>query len=99
MDVDDLDQQHQDGLHMASLGGSWLAVVAGFGGMRDHGGELRFRPRIPERWVTLCSTCGGGGATSASRSTPTDATYTARAAARRLAHYGEATSRRQWTHR
>jgi alpha,alpha-trehalose phosphorylase len=32
---------------MASLAGSWIAAVAGFGGMRNHGGELRFRPRLP----------------------------------------------------
>jgi alpha,alpha-trehalose phosphorylase len=25
-----------------------MSVVAGFGGMRDHGGELTFKPRLPE---------------------------------------------------
>jgi alpha,alpha-trehalose phosphorylase len=35
-----------DGLHIASLAGAWIAVVMGFGGMRDHGG-LSFSPRLP----------------------------------------------------
>ena len=47
MDLGDLEHNTRDGLHMASLAGSWLAAVAGFGGMRDHGGELSFRPRLP----------------------------------------------------
>ena len=47
MDLDDLEHNTRDGLHMASLAGSWWAAVAGFGGMRSHGGELSFRPRLP----------------------------------------------------
>jgi alpha,alpha-trehalose phosphorylase len=47
MDLSDLEHNTRDGLHMASLAGSWIAAVAGFGGMRDHGGELSFRPRLP----------------------------------------------------
>jgi alpha,alpha-trehalose phosphorylase len=37
-----------DGIHLAAAAGSWLAVVAGFGGMRDHGETLCFEPRLPE---------------------------------------------------
>jgi alpha,alpha-trehalose phosphorylase len=47
MDLSDLEHNTRDGLHMASLAGSWIAAVAGFGGMRDHGGQLSFRPRLP----------------------------------------------------
>jgi len=47
MDLGDLEHNTRDGLHMASLAGSWIAAVAGFGGMRNHGGELSFRPRLP----------------------------------------------------
>ena len=36
-----------DGLHIASLAGTWIAVVAGFGGMRDHGDRLLLRPSAP----------------------------------------------------
>jgi alpha,alpha-trehalose phosphorylase len=47
VDIDDLAHNTRDGLHIASLAGSWLSAVAGFGGLRDHGGELSFAPRIP----------------------------------------------------
>jgi alpha,alpha-trehalose phosphorylase len=47
MDLDDLEHNTRDGLHMASLAGSWLAAVAGFGGFRDHGGRFSFDPRLP----------------------------------------------------
>ena len=30
-----------DGIHIASCGGTWLALVAGFGGLRDYDGEAR----------------------------------------------------------
>ena len=42
-----------DGLHIASTGGVWGALVQGFGGMRDHGGALSFDPRLPESWDSL----------------------------------------------
>ncbi|SFQ31553.1 alpha,alpha-trehalose phosphorylase [Amycolatopsis arida] len=46
-DLHDLHSNVRNGLHMASLAGAWIATVAGFGGMRDHGGKLTFAPRIP----------------------------------------------------
>jgi alpha,alpha-trehalose phosphorylase len=42
-----------DGIHIASAGGAWLALVAGFGGLRDSDGEVHFRPRLPESWDRL----------------------------------------------
>jgi alpha,alpha-trehalose phosphorylase len=48
MDLYNLEHNTRDGLHIASLAGTWIALVAGFGGMRDHGGRLAFRPRLPE---------------------------------------------------
>jgi alpha,alpha-trehalose phosphorylase len=42
-----------DGIHIASCGGTWLALVAGFGGLRDSDGEVHFRPRLPEGWTRL----------------------------------------------
>ena len=47
MDLHDLEHNTRDGLHIASLAGSWLALVAGFGGFRDHDGRLTFAPRLP----------------------------------------------------
>ncbi|MFF0895792.1 glycoside hydrolase family 65 protein [Streptomyces sp. NPDC003278] len=49
MDLADLEHNTRDGLHIASLAGTWMALVAGFGGMRQDGEGLRFTPRLPER--------------------------------------------------
>lgn len=47
MDLDDLEHNVRDGVHMGSLAGAWLAVVAGLGGMRHHEDLLSFAPRLP----------------------------------------------------
>jgi alpha,alpha-trehalose phosphorylase len=47
MDLADLEHNTRDGVHIASLAGAWIAVVAGLGGMRDHDGRLTFGPRLP----------------------------------------------------
>ncbi|MFH8795850.1 glycoside hydrolase family 65 protein [Streptomyces sp. NPDC017941] len=49
MDLNDLENNTRDGLHIASLAGTWTALVAGFGGMRRRGETLEFTPRLPER--------------------------------------------------
>jgi alpha,alpha-trehalose phosphorylase len=49
MDLHDLHQNARDGVHVASLSGSWIALVAGLGGMRDFNGQLSFAPRLPSR--------------------------------------------------
>jgi alpha,alpha-trehalose phosphorylase len=48
MDLRDLEHNTRDGVHMASLAGTWLALVAGLGGMRDHDGVLSFDPALPD---------------------------------------------------
>ena len=53
IDLDDLEHNTRDGLHIASLAGAWIVAVAGFGGMRDHDGSLSFAPRLPERLSRL----------------------------------------------
>ncbi|MEU0676496.1 glycosyl hydrolase family 65 protein [Streptomyces sp. NPDC006172] len=53
MDLENLQQNTRDGLHIASLAGTWTALVAGFGGLRRHGDTLRFAPRLPERFSRL----------------------------------------------
>jgi len=47
MDLEDLEHNTRDGVHVASLAGAWLGLVCGFGGMRDHEGNLSFAPRLP----------------------------------------------------
>lgn len=53
MDLRDTEHNSRDGLHIASLAGGWLALVAGFGGMRDMGEQLTFRPQLPPGWQGL----------------------------------------------
>lgn len=53
VDLADLHANTVDGLHIASAGGVWATLVNGFGGMRDHGGRLRFDPRLPDAWDAL----------------------------------------------
>ncbi len=53
MDLNDLEHNTRDGVHIAALAGAWLAAVAGFGGMRDHDGKLTFAPRLPPRLERL----------------------------------------------
>jgi len=49
MDLDDVDHNTRDGLHMASLASVWTGLVAGFGGMRVTAtGSLSFSPRLPQ---------------------------------------------------
>jgi len=47
MDLRDVEHNTSDGVHMASLAGAWMALVAGFGGMRAGAGSLAFSPRLP----------------------------------------------------
>ena len=54
VDLLDLHGNTADGIHIASCGGTWLALVAGFGGLRDSDGEVRFSPRLPAEWERLC---------------------------------------------
>jgi alpha,alpha-trehalose phosphorylase len=52
-DLQNLHKNSGYGLHIASLAGAWTVAVAGFGGLRDHDGELTFAPRLPERLERL----------------------------------------------
>jgi alpha,alpha-trehalose phosphorylase len=47
LDLEDLEHNTRDGIHIASVAGAWIAAVCGFGGMRDYGGKLSFSPRLP----------------------------------------------------
>ncbi|MBV0895544.1 glycoside hydrolase family 65 protein [Microbacterium sp. NC79] len=53
VDLADLHHNAADGVHVASAGGVWTALVSGFGGMRDHRGALTFDPRLPITWPEL----------------------------------------------
>jgi len=53
VDLANLHKNTPDGVHVASAGGVWSALVSGFGGMRDHDGVLTFDPRLPASWPQL----------------------------------------------
>jgi alpha,alpha-trehalose phosphorylase len=45
MDLADVGGNVRDGAHIASIGGTWMAIVYGLAGMRDYGGRISFNPR------------------------------------------------------
>ena len=53
MDLADVAQNTDQGIHIASTGGVWMALVYGFGGLRDHDGEICLDPALPEEWGRL----------------------------------------------
>ncbi len=50
LDLDDYNNDTEDGLHITSMGGTWMAFVMGFGGMRAQDGKLIFNPFLPNNW-------------------------------------------------
>ncbi len=53
LDLDDYNKEVAEGLHITSMGGTWLSIVEGFGGMRIRNGVLSFNPLIPEQWKSF----------------------------------------------
>jgi alpha,alpha-trehalose phosphorylase len=53
IDLRDLAFNTRDGIHLAALAGTWLAAVAGFGGMRDFDHQLSFAPQLASRLTRL----------------------------------------------
>jgi maltose phosphorylase len=49
LDLDNINHDTSDGLHITSMSGSWLAIAKGFAGMRTVDG-LSFAPFLPECW-------------------------------------------------
>ena len=63
VDLKDLHENTREGLHIGSLAGTWLALVAGFGGLRERPDGPAFDPHLPEgisrlafrlRWHGVC---------------------------------------------
>jgi alpha,alpha-trehalose phosphorylase len=90
LDLDDLEHNTRDGLHIASLAGAWIAAVAGFGGMRDHDGSLRFTPRLAGDLTRLTFRLCFRGRRLLIDVQPKHATYSLRqGASLEICHYGE----------
>ena len=50
LDLDNYNNDTEDGLHITSMSGGWLAIVQGFAGMRTADEQLVFRPFCPAGW-------------------------------------------------
>jgi len=50
LDLDDYNHEADEGLHITSMAGTWMAVVEGFGGKRVKDGVLSLDPMIPKNW-------------------------------------------------
>ena len=48
LDLDDYNENAYQGVHTACMGGTWLALVQGFAGMRMFDGKLYFHPHLPD---------------------------------------------------
>ncbi|MFL6241198.1 MAG: glycoside hydrolase family 65 protein [Actinomycetes bacterium] len=90
VDLRDLKHNTRDGLHMASLAGAWIALVTGFGGMRDHV-SLTFAPRLPPGLTRLKFNVIHRGVCLSVDVLPDQATYTWKTGGRplRMSHHGE----------
>jgi trehalose/maltose hydrolase-like predicted phosphorylase len=53
IDLDDLTGTTAGGLHLATMGGVWQALVFGFAGIRPRGDALEVDPRLPDEWRAL----------------------------------------------
>lgn len=61
LDLRDFEKNTRDGLHLASLAGTWIGLVEGLGGMRVSGATLRFTPRLPDGLTRLSFSLGFRG--------------------------------------
>ena len=61
-DLHNVQHNVHDGIHIASQAGTWLALVCGFGGLRNRGGVLHFRPQLPPGLEALGFRCRADGA-------------------------------------
>ena len=50
LDLDNYNNDTEDGLHITSMTGSWLAIVQGFAQMKTDHESLRFAPFLPKTW-------------------------------------------------
>ncbi|KNG79534.1 glycoside hydrolase family 65 protein [Mycoplasma sp. HU2014] len=50
LDLDNYNNDTDDGLHITSMTGSYLAIIEGFGGMIIRDGVPHFSPKLPQQW-------------------------------------------------
>jgi alpha,alpha-trehalose phosphorylase len=75
IDLADLGRNVRDGVHVASIGGTWMALVYGFAGMRDYDGRISFDPQLPSDWTRLAFPLQVRGQSLFCEFTPGEARY------------------------
>ncbi|HEY5629353.1 MAG TPA: beta-phosphoglucomutase, partial [Candidatus Limnocylindrales bacterium] len=91
MDLDDVNGNTRDGVHIAAMAGTWVSVVNGFAGLRDDDGRLSFAPRLPDAWHRLAFRLRVGTSRLRIAITPVEATYAVESGPPvELRHFGEA---------
>ncbi len=53
LDLDDYNNDTEDGLHITSMAGTWLAIVKGFGGMKIDDDGMSLSPKLPPQWDSM----------------------------------------------
>ncbi len=61
LDLDNYNRNTREGLHITSIAMAWANIVYGFAGLRSDGEQLRFAPRLPDRWEGLRFSIGYRG--------------------------------------
>lgn len=54
MDIANISGNVDHGLHLASMGGIWMGVIYGAGGMRERDGVLHFNPKLNHSITKIC---------------------------------------------
>ena len=50
LDLDDYNKEIKQGLHITSMGGSWMSIVEGFAGLKVKNDKIYFDTKIPKKW-------------------------------------------------
>ena len=50
LDLDDYNKEIKQGLHITSMGGSWMSIVEGFAGLKIKNDKIYFDTKIPKKW-------------------------------------------------
>ena len=53
LDLDDYNQELDEGLHITSMAGTWLAIIEGFAGMKINDDTIYFKNNLPDKWKSL----------------------------------------------
>jgi alpha,alpha-trehalose phosphorylase len=90
IDLRDLEHNTRDGVHIASLAGTWIVLIMGFGGLRGVDGTVSFAPRLPDGLARIAFTLVVRGQRLRVEVTHAKATYSvADGQPLEILHYGD----------